>query len=68
MVALAAGFRHEGLDQSPFGIGQIGFVSQAHRGYAAAEWLGSTSRFQSRLRQPLESRLPRPLNPFRSGL
>ena len=34
--------RQERLDQSPFGIGQIGFVTQPYRGYAAAEWLGST--------------------------
>ena len=27
-------------------MGQIGFVTQRRRGYAAAEWSGSTSRFQ----------------------
>src|SRR5215208_4982320 len=29
------------------------FRIATRRGYAAAEWLGSTSRFQRRLRQPL---------------
>src|SRR5215213_9266372 len=29
------------------------FRNATNRGYAAAEWLGSTSRFQRRLRQPL---------------
>ena len=45
------------------------FRNATLRGYAAAEWSGSTSRFQRRLRQPLGYHVRlRPLNPFPDGL
>src|SRR5215212_7893230 len=59
--------RHEGLDESPLGIAQIGFVAQViaamlppsgwgpHRGSGGFDTLSEARRSQ-------------PLNPFRSGL
>ena len=44
------------------------FRSAGDRGYAAAEWLGSTSRFQKGFDTLPESRSPQPLNPVPSGL
>src|ERR1700761_4344449 len=47
------------------------FHSVGPHGYAAAEWSGSTWRFQVRLQHPLESPPSRPLNPtsdpYRTG-
>ena len=44
------------------------FRSAGDHGYAAGEWLGSTSRFQKGLDTLPESPAPEPLNPFRAGL
>src|SRR5829696_7565692 len=44
------------------------FRNATLRGYAAAEWPGSTSRFQAGFDNPSESRQSRLLNPFRAGL
>src|ERR671933_2403416 len=59
---------HERLDQSPLGISQVGFVAQVLAAMLPPGGWGP-HRGSKRDFDPLpESRLLRPLNPFRSGL
>src|ERR687886_2821560 len=59
---------HERLDQRPFGIGQIGFVAQVIAAMLPPGGRGPHRGSKAGFDNPLESRHPRPLNPFRAGL
>jgi hypothetical protein len=63
-----AGFRHQGLDHNPFGIGQVSFISQPIAARLPPSGWGPHGASKSGFSNPLESALPRPLNQFRSGL
>jgi hypothetical protein len=59
---------HQGRKQSPFGIGQISFISQPIAAMLPPSGWGPHGASKSGFSKPLESAPPRPLNPFRSGL
>src|SRR5919199_725483 len=59
---------HERLNESPFGIGQVGFIAQVIAAMLPPGGWGPHRGSKAGFDNPSESRHPRPLNPFRSGL
>jgi hypothetical protein len=64
----SVGLGQERREQRPFGVGQIGFVTQAVAAILPPSGRGPHRASRSGFSTLLESRHPRPLNPFRDGL
>src|SRR5919107_5341943 len=67
-AASDTGLGQERRDQRPFGVTQIGFVSQAVAAILPPGGRGPHCGSRSGFSTLLESYRPRPLNPFRDGL
>src|SRR5215204_1154198 len=59
---------HQGLDQSPLGVGQISFVTQPFAAMLPPSGRGPHRGSREGFDNPSESLPPRPLNPFPDGL